>query len=137
MNNHATPVLIFQISFLCTEFSITNILFLPTINLPVKIQNVRLIEIYVTTSAEPPTKQDPVSMLTSTVKEKLGQTVGSMLKLPPMNKLLTSTLKLRNIVFHSTIHLSYLKVTDYFTEITCPGLQMKTHTESFFIQQTD
>lgn len=136
MNNHVTPVLIFQISFLCTEFSIIKTLFLHRITLPVKIQCVRLIEICITSLAEPPTKH-PVSLLTSTVKEKLRQTVGSMLKLPSMNKLLTLTLKLRNIVFNSTIHLSYLKVTNYFTEITCLGLQMKTHTESFFIQQTD
>lgn len=49
-----------------------------------------------------------------------------MLKLPSANELLTLTLKLMNIVIHSTIHLSYLKVTDYFTEIMCLGLQMKT-----------
>lgn len=51
---------------------------------------------------------------------------GSMLQLPSANELLTLTLKLMNIVIHSTIHLSYLKVTDYFTEIMCLGLQMKT-----------
>lgn len=49
-----------------------------------------------------------------------------MLKLPSMDELLTLILKLMNIVIHSTIHLSYLKVTDYFTEIMCLGLQMKT-----------
>lgn len=49
-----------------------------------------------------------------------------MLKLLPMDELLTLILKLMNIVIHSTIHLSYLKVQDYFTEIMCLGLQMKT-----------
>lgn len=43
-----------------------------------------------------------------------------------LDELLTLIQKLMNIVIHSTIHLSYLKVTDYFTEIMCLGLQMKT-----------
>lgn len=43
-----------------------------------------------------------------------------------LDELLTLIVKLMNIVIHSTIHLSYLKVTDYFTEIMCLGLQMKT-----------
>lgn len=125
---NATPVSIFQISCLYSEFSITKILCPSTVNVPVKIPCVRLIEIYLTSSAEPVTKQDPVSVLTSTVKEKLhiGQNVGSMLKLPSMDELLTLIPKLMNIVIRSTIHLSYLKVTDYFTEIMCLGLQMKT-----------
>lgn len=52
--------------------------------------------------------------------------MGSMLKRPSIDKFSTLTPKLMNIVIHSTIHLSYLKVTDYFTEIMCLGLQMKT-----------
>lgn len=125
---NATPVSIFQMSFLYSEFSITKILCPSTVNVPAKIPCVRLIEIYLTSSAEPVTKQDPVSVLTSTVKEKshIGQNVGSVLKLPSMDELLTLILKLMNIVIRSTIHLSYLKVTGYFTEIMCLGLQMKT-----------
>lgn len=58
-------------------------------------------------------------------QSKTGQAVGLTVE-TSLDELLTLIQKLMNIVIHSTIHLSYLKVTDYFTEIMCLGLQMKT-----------
>ena len=39
---------------------------------------------------------------------------------------LNLTLELMKTVITATIYLSYLTVTDYFTEIMCPGLQMES-----------
>lgn len=61
------------------------------------------------------------------LQAKLGQIVTR--KLPSG---LTLILNLMNIFIHSTIHLSYLKVSDYFTEIMCLGLQMKTTQDHFY-----
>lgn len=121
---HATcskPVLIFHISLLHSEFSFIKILFLlstvnrqPDGDLPHILSRGK-------TSNEAGSSFRPLWR-----KSYRGQTVGLMLKLPSMDELLTLILKLMNILIHSTIHLSYLKVTDYFTEIMCLGLQMKT-----------
>lgn len=123
---HATfskPVFIFQIALLYSEFSFNKILFLLSINHPVCQSDRDLPHILSRGKTSNKAASSPHPLWRKSYR---GQTVGLMLKLASMDELLTLILKLMNILIHSTIHLSYLKVTDYFTEIMCLGLQMKT-----------
>lgn len=83
-------------------------------------------QLHVFTKVWPPVTQNSLSAPPFSVKSSAEEIrTGTDLNSPSMNESLTLAVKLMNIVIHSTIHLSYLEVIDYFTEIMCLGLQMK------------
>lgn len=138
---NATPVSIFQMSFLYSEFSITKILCPSTVNVPAKIPCVRLIEIYLTSSASSWSCDKAGSSFRADVhcegkvthRTECGVGVETSLHGRIVN-FNTETYEY-SYSFNNPSLISKSHRLFYWNNVS--GITNENHTGSFFIQQTD